>query len=179
MRPAAGGTFTPDAALVTRIAARVLETWLVGAAPSLIDQPLIPDVAQPAVSAFLRRIEEELERAKRFDLRLSLVLIDVPRQIPGAGDAVAQLHETVRRELRGSDVLGKMNGQRVAALLTHTDGHGSHKVVGRLRRRLADAAGRLNLAGVTVGHAVFSPDCRTAEALVSQAVRDAAPIGAV
>ncbi len=179
MRPASGASFTPDAALVTRTAARVMQAWLVGAAPSMGDQTLALDAAQPAVSAFLRRLEEELERAKRFDLRLSLVLIDIPRQVPSAQDAIAQVQETVRRELRGSDVLGKMNGERVAALLTHTDAPGSHKVVGRLRRRLADAAMRLNLAGVTVGHAVFSPDCKTAEALVSQAVRDAEPIGAV
>jgi hypothetical protein len=178
MRPQTGEFFAPDAALVTRVAARVLQTWLVGAAPTFAEQAIVLDVPQPAVSAFLRRIEEELERAKRFDLRLSLVLIDVPRQPPSAQDALAQLHETVRRELRGSDVLGKMNGQRVAALLTHTDASGSHRVVGRLRRRLADAAGRLNLVGVTVGHAVFSPDCRTAEALVSQAVRDAEPLAA-
>ena len=179
IRPAAGESFTPDAASVTRLAARVLQTWLVGAEPAFRDQPITLDAAQPAVSAFLRRIEEELERAKRFDLRLSLVLIDIPRQVPVEHDTVSQLQETVRRELRGSDVLGKMNGQRMAALLTHTDAPGSNKVVGRLRRRLADAAGRLNLAGVTVGHAVFSPECRTAEALVSQAIRAAEPIAAV
>src|SRR5207249_4427329 len=96
------------------------------------------------------RIEEELERAKRFDLRLSLVLIDVPRQVPGAQDALAQLHETVRRELRGSDVLGKMGGQRVAALLTHTDAPASHKVVGRLHRLLAGGCwGRRERPGAT------------------------------
>jgi len=176
MRPATGEFFSPDSALVTREAARVLQTWLVGAAPSFADQTIVLEVPQPAVSAFLRRIEEELERAKRFDLRLSLVLIDVPRQPPSAQDAMSQLQETVRRELRGSDVLGKMNGQRVVALLTHTDAPGSHRVVGRLRRRLADAAGKLGLVGVMVGHAVFSPDCRTAEALVSQAVRDSEPV---
>jgi hypothetical protein len=70
-----------------------------------------------------------------------------------------------------------MNGDRVAALLTHTDGSGSHKVVGRLRQRLGEAASRLNLSGVTVGHAAFSPECRTADALLSQAARDAQPIG--
>jgi GGDEF domain-containing protein len=179
LRPSAGNNFTPDSALVTRIGARVLRAWLVGAAPSLTEQSISFEAPHASVSAFLGRIEEELERARRFDLRLSLVLIDVPRQMPSPSDAVAQVQETVRRELRGSDVLGKMNGQRVAALLTHTDGPGSHKVVGRLRRRLADAAGRLNLAGVTVGHAVFSPDCKTAEALVSQAVRDAEPVAVV
>jgi hypothetical protein len=179
LRPMSGECFTPDASLVTRVAVRVLQTWLAGAMPALSDQAISLDAPQPAVSAFVRRIEEELDRAKRFDLCLSLVLIDIPRQVPSARDAVLQLQETVRRELRGSDVLGKMNAQRVAALLTHTDAPGSHKVVGRLRRRLADAAARLNLAGVTVGHAVFSPDCRTADALVSQATRDAEPIAAM
>lgn len=177
MRPAPGESFTPDAALVTRVAARVLQTWLLGAEPSLAESASA-EAMQPLVSAFVRRIEEELERAKRFDLRLSLVVIDVPRQVAAEQDAVSQLQETVRRELRGSDVLGKMNGHRVAALLTHTDAPGSHRVVGRLRRRLADAAARFNLSGVTLGHAVFSPDCRTAEALVSQAMRDAEPIAA-
>ena len=43
----------------------------------------------------------------------------------------------------------------------------------RLRRRLGEAASRLNLNGVRVGHAAFSPECRTAEALLSQAARDA------
>jgi GGDEF domain-containing protein len=177
LRPRPGETFTPDAALVTREAARVLQTWLRGAEPSLVDGSSTTAIAVASpMSAFIRRIEEELERAKRFDLRLSLVLIDVPRQLPGEEEAFAQLQDTLRRELRGSDVLGKMNAQRVAALLTHTDAPGSFQVVGRMRRRLAETAARLNLPGVTIGHAVFSPHCRTAEALVSQAVRDAEPV---
>jgi hypothetical protein len=188
LRPRPGEIFTPDAALVTRVTAGLLQVWLRGAEPSLqaaparLAQPArLPEASpreamQPAMSAFLGRIEEELERAKRFDLRLSLVLIDMPWQIPAEGEAVAHLQEALRRELRGSDVLGKMNGQRVAALLTHTDAPGSHKVVGRVRRRLAEAARQLNLGGITVGHAVFSPECRTAEALVSQAMRDAEPV---
>lgn len=188
LRPGCGETFSRDAALVTRVTAGLLEVWLRGAEPSLSAQPVqiapaarlpeasVGETITPVMSAFLGRIEEEMERARRFDLRLSLVLIDVPWQMPVEGEAVAQLQETLRRELRGSDVLGKMNGRRVAALLTHTDAPGSHKVVGRVRRRLAEAARQLNLGGITIGHAAFSPDCRTAEALVSQAMRDAEPV---
>jgi GGDEF domain-containing protein len=177
LRRDAGGSFTPEAALVTRVAARVLENWMHGAdAPVLDDSKLDEPTPSGAVSAFLGRIEEELERAKRFDLRLSLLLIDVPRQLPGEDQAFSQLQETLRRELRGSDVLGEMNGQRVAALLTHTDAPASFRVVGRVRRRLAEMAARLNLVGVTIGHAVYSAECRTAEALVSQAIRDAEPL---
>jgi GGDEF domain-containing protein len=176
LRPRSGETFTPDAALVTRAAGRVLHVWLRGAEPSLREDAAAVPAPSATVTAFVRRIEEELERARRFDLRLSLVLIDVPPQVQGEREIFAQLHDTLRRELRGSDVLGKMNAQRVAALLTHTDVPGSHKAVGRVRRRLAETALRLNVAGVTIGHAVFSPDCRTAEALVSQALRDAEPV---
>jgi GGDEF domain-containing protein len=176
LRPRSGETFSPDAALVTRAAARVLQVWLRVAEPSLREGAAPLPLPSATITAFVRRIEEELERARRFDLRLSLVLIDVPPQVQVEREVFAQLHDTLRRELRGSDVLGKMNGQRVAALLTHTDVPGSYKAVGRVRRRLAETALRLNVAGVTIGHAVFSPDCRTAEALVSQALRDAEPV---
>lgn len=174
LHPAPGESFAPDAELVTRVATRVLQCWLAGAEPSLHDVTREP--VRPVVSEFVRRIEEELDRAKRFDLRLSLVLIDIPGRAAGVQDATLLMQDAVRQELRGSDVLGTMNGDRVAALLTHTDGSGSHKVVGRLRRRLSEAAGRINLAGVTVGHAAFSAECRTAEALLSQAARDAQPV---
>jgi hypothetical protein len=174
LRPAAGSSFHADAQLVTRVATRVLQSWLVGAESSF--QDVTRETARPVISEFVRRIEEELERAKRFDLRLSLVVIDIPRGLAGLDDAASLMRETVRHELRGSDVLGTMNTDRVAALLTHTDGTGSNKVVGRLRHRLGEAAKRLNLHGVRVGHAAFSPDCRTAEALVLQAARDAQPL---
>ena len=174
LRPAADSSFQPDAELITRVATRVMQSWLIGAEPSFRDVTRV--APRPVVSEFVRRIEEELERAKRFDLRLSLVLIDIPRTETGVDDLTSAMRETVRRELRGSDVLGTMNGDRVAVLLTHTDVMGSHKVVGRLRTRLGESASRLNLQGVRVGHAAFSADCRTAEALVLQAVRDAQPI---
>jgi hypothetical protein len=166
--------FAPDAELVVRAAAGVLQCWLAGAEPTLAD--VMRESVRPAVSEFLGRIEEELERAKRFDLRLSLVLIDIPRSMAGYGNATSAMKDAVRQELRGSDVLGTMNGDRVAALLTHTDGTGSHRVVSRLRRTLGEAAGRLNLAGVRVGHAAFSAECRTAEALLARAAHDAQPV---
>ena len=173
LRPAPDHVFQADAELVTRVATRVLQSWLVGAESSLSDaaRPAV----RPAVSEFVRRIEEELERAKRFDLRLSLVIVDIP-PATGIDRATSVMQDAVRQELRGSDVLGTMNGDRLAALLTHTDGAGSNKVVGRLRQRLGETATRLNLTGVRIGHAAFSPECRTAEALLSQAARAAQPV---
>ena len=171
LRPSPGTLFRPDAELVTRVATSVLQVWLVGAESTLGD--VTRESLRPAVSEFMRRIEEELERAKRFDLRLSLVLVDIPAAVTGVERVASVMQDVVRQELRGSDVLGLMNGEQVAVLLTHTDGSGSNKVVVRLRRRLGETASRLNLTGVRVGHAAFSPDCRTAQALLSQAVKDA------
>jgi hypothetical protein len=163
----AGARFAPDAQLVTRVAARILQCWLVGAQPFLHD--VTRETALPVGSDFMRRIGEELERAKRFDLRLSLVLVTLPAGVPNVGDATPLLQEVMRRELRASDVLGTMSAEGVAALLTHTDGSGLHDVVVRLRLRLNDAAAGLNLPGIKVGHAALSADCCTVESLLSKA----------
>ena len=168
LRPAADTKFTTDAADVTVTCAHVLQTWLVGAVSSFKDPMEALSAAAPAVSAFEKRIEEELERAKRFDLHLALVLVDV-----APTDAIVQIQEALRRELRGSDLLGTTRGRQVAALLTHTDDRGLDKVVLRLRRRLADAADRLKISDVKLGQAAFSSDCRTADALLSRAGREA------
>ncbi len=172
VRPAAGTKFSTEAADATTTCAEVLQTWLVGAVSSFSDPTDLLQAPAPTAAAFERRIEEELERAKRFDLHLSLVLVDVsaPSQV------VAQMQEALRRELRGSDLLGTTSGRHVAALLTHTDDRGLDNVIGRLRRRLVDAADRLNVAGLKLGQAAMSPDCRTADALVSRAVREAEAI---
>jgi hypothetical protein len=124
------------------------------------------------VSTFVTRIQEELERAKRFDLRLALILIDVD----APSDAAQPLEDALRRELRGSDVTGAMSGTRVAALLTHTDALGLDNVVRRVKQRLADAAERLNVSELTLGQAAFSPDMRNAEALLELALRQAEPV---
>ena len=171
VRPASGQSFSTDAADTTAVFAQVLQTWLVGAVSSFTD-PTDALHAAAAAPGFEKRIEEELERAKRFDLHLSLVLIDVP----APSHAIAQIQETLRRELRGSDLLGTMSGRQVAALLTHTDDRGLDNVVMRLRRRLADAADQLNVSDLKMGQAALSADCRTADALLSRAVREAEPI---
>src|SRR5262249_32395621 len=176
MRPAGSSALSADHAMVTRVAAHVLSTWLRGARPGLVGDSMALAHAG-GDCGFLQRIDEELERAKRFDLHLSLVVIDMPPRL--AVDAGVRLQETLRAQLRGSDVLGSVGFNRVAALLTHTDGSGSHRVVERLRRQLAESTTRLRIAGVIIGHAEFSPEFRTADALVLAAARDAMPIASL
>jgi hypothetical protein len=171
LRPVAGSAFGTEAEALTTAFSHVLQTWLVGAVSSFTD-PTDELQAPAAPPGFEKRIEEELERAKRFDLHLSLVLVDV--SAPSA--AIVQIQEALRRELRGSDLLGTTSTRQLAALLTHTDDRGLDNVVMRLRRRLADAADRLKIPGVKLGQAAFSPECRTADAMLSRAVREAEPI---
>jgi len=96
--------------------------------------------------------------------------------VPARSDAMGQLHDALKRELRGSDVTGAMSGTQVAALLTHTDELGLDNVVRRVRQRLADAAERLNVSDLKLGQAAFSPEVRTADALLELALRQAQPI---
>ena len=71
---------------------------------------------------------------------------------------------------------GPMSGTQVAALLTHTDALGLENVVRRLKHRLADTAERFNVADLRLGQAAFSPEVRTADALLDLALRQAEPV---
>jgi hypothetical protein len=168
----AGRHFSSDDAAMASACASALRTWLAGTLTSFDATAAILDVNAPSVPPFLTRIQEELERARRFDLRLSLILIDAH----APSEALAQLQDALRKELRGSDVTGAMGGTRVAALLTHTDALGLDNVVRRVRQRLADTAERLNGPHLTLGQAAFSPEVRTADAMLELALRAAEPV---
>jgi hypothetical protein len=162
--------FSYDSLAVFDACSTVLRTWIAGSLSAFEEpQSLAFDADARGFSA---RIQEELERARRFDLRLSLILIEVP----ASTETLALLQETLRRELRGSDVTGAMSGTQVAALLTHTDALGLDNVVRRVRQRLADTAERLNVSGLKVGQAAFTPEVRTADALLDLALRQAQPV---
>jgi len=173
LRTITGNEFSPDAAIVAQACVTVLEPWLAGILSSFDASAAVLDSAASGAPGFSARIQEELDRAKRFDLRLSLILIEV---VSPSSMVVAELQAALRRELRGSDVLGVMSGRQVAALLTHTDALGLDNVVRRLRQRLAGEAERLNLSDLRLGQAAFSSDCQTADALLSQATRRAEPV---
>jgi hypothetical protein len=171
LHAAPGQSFGTDDGIVARACASALRTWLAGTLTSFDATAAILDVTAAVVPPFFARIQEELERARRFDLRLSLILIDVH----APSETMAQLQEALRRELRGSDVTGAM-GTQVAALLTHTDALGLDNVVRRVKQRLADAAERLNIPDLKLGQAAFSPEVRTADALLELALRQAEPV---
>ena len=148
-------------------AGEVLQAWLNGLAATADGRRALLGLPVDAQGGFVARIEQEIARAKRFNLPLALVVVRGRSPLEGTA-RLDDMLRSVRAELRDSDVLGAMGGAEVAALLIQTDSHGGEAVVRRLHKRLADDD--TSPAGLaSVGHAVFSAECATASALLSRA----------
>ncbi len=91
-----------------------------------------------------RRLRDEFERGRRYNLRFSLVLIDVDRLRDinakfgqDAGDRVlAELGALLQREIRAPDFVARYGGDEFALILPETDESHGRQFVERLRRLL-------------------------------------------
>jgi hypothetical protein len=148
-------------------AGEMLQAWISGVSASAEGRRALLGLAPAESNGFLARIDQEIARAKRFSLHLALVVVRGPNPFDDPTRA-EHLLQSVRAELRESDVLGALSPAEVSALLIQTESHGADAVVRRLQRRLADDS--TSTGGLTsIGHAVLSGECVTAAALLSQA----------
>lgn len=93
---------------------------------------------------FQLRLEQELSRARRYDHRLTLVMLDIDhfKQFNDAhghraGDEVLRrLAILIQRELREPDMFFRVGGEEFAILLPETDVTGAAALVERLRNRI-------------------------------------------
>jgi hypothetical protein len=159
-------------------AAAVVQTWVKALRPWLTEIALGGSRQKPAevdaeTAAFERRIQEEVERAKRFNLGLGLVLIGPGESVLQARVAFDTLAAAVRPELRASDLLGRLRTGLMAVLLVHAGVEGAESVTERLSARLSALT---ELPGVQLGRAVFSPECASAEDLIARARRQSRTI---
>ena len=102
---------------------------------------------QPAagVAGLDRRLLEEFERARRYSLSFSLVLLGVEVTSPSNGRVAVDTSEQVRREvgarlrreLRLPDFVARYAGDEFAIVLPETGPEGAHRSVARMRERLA------------------------------------------
>ena len=107
------------------------------AAPSVVDQA----TGLFTRSYFEARLEEELSRAKRHKLELSVVRVIVGRDAPTAA-AIVQVADTVKASMRKSDLVARTGEYEIAAMLPHT---GATREVARVRlaQRLAELKTKL------------------------------------
>ncbi|MCC6740742.1 MAG: sensor domain-containing diguanylate cyclase [Planctomycetia bacterium] len=124
-------------------------------------------------SYFQRRLDEELDRARRYSRRLSLLLVDVDhfKQINDTyghqvGDRVLiRVAQLMRASIRSADVPARYGGDEFALILPETDGEatGSAGVVAeRLRKAVAnDDFGPLGLPqkiSLSIGLTTLKPE---------------------
>ena len=98
----------------------------------------------PTTDVLDRKILAEAERAKRYSLTFSLVLLDVDQQTalnerlgrPSGDRLLVELGRMIQAELRASDFVARYGGDEFAILLAETGAYGARELVHRLRSRL-------------------------------------------
>jgi diguanylate cyclase (GGDEF)-like protein len=104
------------------------------------------------LDALDRRLRDEFERARRYNVSFALVLIDVDamRVIndrlgrDGGHKVLADLGRLFQRELRSPDYVARYGGEEFVLLLPQTDADGARGTVHRIREHLG-AAGLVEL----------------------------------
>ncbi len=148
-----------------------------------LDDPLTGLASQ---TYFTRRLEDELQRARRQERPLALVLIDTdparparaadnghdpeePTQAAGDNSNPQLFAMLLRRQLRGIDLAAYRGGRLFALLLVETGRDGASALLQRLRR---DAAAQGALPRFSAAMAVSPDDGLTADALLDRAEQE-------
>jgi diguanylate cyclase (GGDEF)-like protein len=82
-----------------------------------------------------RRTEEEISRARRYDMQLSMLLLDIDNYGHQIGDRVLMsLGQLLFREVRDTDIVARYGGEEIAVLAPHTSVSSAIELAERLRR---------------------------------------------
>src|SRR5439155_8363388 len=130
---------------------------------------------------FMNRLAEEIDRARRYDLSLSFLMMDIDhfKAINDqfghlVGDRVLQAIARLLKRMRKTDFAGRYGGEEFCVLLTNTELDGAYIVAERLREVIAATiapALELPIPNLTcsIGIAQFSGSKDTPEELVQRA----------
>ena len=131
---------------------------------------------------FMEVLEQEVERAQRYQRPLSLVLLDLDHfkrvndtHGHAAGDEVLKAAALVLRSVcRDVDLAARLGGEELALVLPETDAGGAHTVAERIRHKIEagvhrSPAGDSFSVTASMGVATIAPDTDTGEALLQAA----------
>jgi hypothetical protein len=167
--------FTVGKAVLLEEAVDVLNMWLAG---MLQGTAAGAEVKQPP--QFEPRIDEELARAQHLRVETGLLLIDTPpkaeRQEAWAR-AGLPLEDVLAKQLRSSDVTGRLEDGTIAALMLRTGVDGSAAVAARARRSLDTLARERGLPAIALGVTTFGLERHSVNDVVGWAREDAARRG--
>jgi diguanylate cyclase (GGDEF)-like protein len=132
--------------LCARLFARIREHNHLVAPPTANGREASPAGPEPQrVETLERKVQEEFERARRYSLSFSLVLLGIdelsdPAELiePEAADRMrSEVGQVLRRELRLPDFVTPYGAGEFAIVLPETDQSGARQSVARVRDRLA------------------------------------------
>lgn len=100
----------------------------------------------PNRRAFMRRLEDEVGRTKRYGFRLVLVMLDLDnfktindRFGHAGGDAVLRTYANdILTVFRQHDMVARYGGEEFAVLLPNTDEHGAQAALNKVRRQVSE-----------------------------------------
>jgi diguanylate cyclase (GGDEF)-like protein len=129
---------------------------------------------------FFDRLGEELERARRYDRPLAVVMADIDdfkaindNYGHSTGDAVLRaMGEAFRRQIREVDIACRVGGEEFGIIMPETDADGAIQAAERIRLAVADqpmpGVGQVT---ISLGVSVFPRDAQTSKDIVEAADR--------
>jgi diguanylate cyclase (GGDEF)-like protein/PAS domain S-box-containing protein len=128
---------------------------------------------------FEERLDDEVRRARRHGLALSLVLLDIDHfksfndtfGHPRGDEVLRGVGRILRRSLRATDFAARYGGEEFAVILPNTDRNGAVVVAEQLRQTIEYATWDDRPITASIGVATYTPEVNNADALIDQADR--------
>jgi hypothetical protein len=165
-----GADFGITHASLLESAVGVLRTWFGG----VLDGAAAQAVGLEPAPGFETRIGEELARVKQAQTETGLIVIDLAPGSPRRDVRVrANVPSPVARQLRASDVLGRLKTGEICALLSDTTADGPSFAATRILQSLAALARQHDLPTVKVGATTFRLGDEAVSDVLARAEEDA------
>ena len=129
--------------------------------------------------AFGQRLEEEVARATRYSLPLTLLMLDVDHfksyndtfGHPEGDEVLKQVARTLEHCARETDLVARYGGEEFVVLLPQTDAAGALTIAERIRRAILETEWSRRSVTVSVGVAHLLPVVDTGSHLIARADR--------